>query len=244
MCGRARRRDEDAVRVEPEGLRRDRGINYLFDVPPGIRCQVGEEYIDGVFLSHAHLGHVTGLLYFGKEAFNADNVSVHCSATVHEFLQENPPYRLLLDRGNIEVDQFEAGDAINVMGLTVRPVEVLNEGYVTTDTNAFVIETADTRLFYMSDIDEWTDDAVAAVADADVAIVDGCFWSREEIERYENVPHPPVQESLEILGDLDTEIYFTHMNHTNPILDPGSPERQQVEDAGFHVAEEGMEIEL
>jgi len=35
-----------------------------------------------------------------------------------------------------------------------------------------------------------------------------------------------------------------HLNHTNPVLDPDAEERQQVEDAGFHVAEEGMELEL
>lgn len=221
-----------------------RGVNYLFDVSPDIRHHIGDEFIDGIFLSHAHLGHVTGLLYFGKEAANTEEVPVHCSGTVAEFLAETSPYRLLIDRNNIDVREFSAGKAQNVMGITVTPVNVENKGYVPTDTYGFVIRTQDTTLFYVSDMDEWTEDAVARVRDADIAIIDGCFWSREEIERYENVPHPPIRESMERLEDIDTDIYFTHMNHTNPVLDPESDERQQVEENGFTVAEDGMEIEL
>ncbi|MFB6166644.1 MAG: MBL fold metallo-hydrolase [Candidatus Nanohaloarchaea archaeon] len=229
-----------SLRVHDE----EKGVNYLFDVSPDVRFQVGEEYIDGVFLSHAHLGHVTGLLYFGKESFNADNIPVHCSTTVRSFLEDNPPYRLLIDRNNIEVKEFRPGQTVSVMGINVTPVQVENKGYVTTDTNAFIIDSGDRELFYMTDIDEWTDEALERVKQADVAIVDGCFWSREEIDRYENVPHPPIEESLEVLEGVETEVYFTHLNHTNPVLDPDSEERKKIEDKGFKVAEEGMEIEL
>ncbi|MFB6265829.1 MAG: MBL fold metallo-hydrolase, partial [Candidatus Nanohaloarchaea archaeon] len=157
---------------------------------------------------------------------------------------ENPPYRLLVDRDNIDIKTFEQGGTVGVMGINVTPVDVPNKGYVTTDTNAFIIDSGDRELFYMSDVDEWNDELVERVRHADVAVIDGCFWSREEIERYENVPHPPIQESLEVLEGVETEIYFTHMNHTNPVLDPESGERERVEEEGFRIAEEGMEIEL
>ncbi len=223
---------------------RERKVNYLFDVSPDIRHQIGDEFIDGIFLSHAHLGHVTGLLYLGKESFNADSVPVYCSGPVREFLEENPPYRLLMDRGNIEVNDFRTWKAINVMNMSVRPVEVPNKGYVPTDTAGFVIRTNESELFYLTDIDEWTDEIVERVHDSDVAIVDGSFWSEEEIERYENVPHPTMQESMEVLDPEETEIYFTHMNHTNPVLDPGSEEREELEDRGFNLGDEGTEIEM
>lgn len=218
-------------------------VNYLFDASPDIRYQMDEEFIDGIFLSHGHLGHITGLLYLGKESINSNMIGVHCSESVDEFLKENYPYRLLIDRNNIVVEPFDEDGSISMMGMTVTPVPVVHR-YVPTDMHAFRIQTDSTRLFYMTDIDYWTDEAVEEVEEADVAIVDGCFWSKEEIDRYERVPHPPIEESLEQFEDTNTDIIFTHINHTNPVLDPDSEERQKVEDAGFRIAEEGMEIEL
>ncbi|MDY6769268.1 MAG: MBL fold metallo-hydrolase [Candidatus Nanohaloarchaea archaeon] len=244
-CGPARedknkQRYTTALKVYNE----EKDVNYLFDASPDIRFQVSEEFIDGIFISHGHLGHITGLLYLGKESINANMIDVHCSESVEAFLYDSYPYRLLIDRNNIVLNTFEDGDGIDMMGMSVTPVEVVHR-YVPTNMHAFRIETDDTRLFYMTDIDHWTDNAIEEVEEADVAIIDGCFWSKEEIDRYERVPHPPVKETLETFEDADTEIYFTHINHTNPILLPDAEERQQVEDAeGFHVAEEGMEIEL
>ncbi len=235
----SRQRSAASLKISDE----DRDTNYLFDLSPDLRKHIGDEFIDGVFLSHAHIGHITGLLYFGTEAFNADSVPVNCSETVASFLNDTSPYRQLIDRENIAVNTF-GGGPVSIMGVTVRPVPVENKGYLTTDTHAFTIETADTTLFYVTDIDRWTEDTIEEVEDADIAVVDGCFWSAEEIDRFERVPHPPIQESLDVFADTDTDIIFTHMNHTNPVLDPDSEERQQVEDAGFQVAEDGMEIVL
>ena len=50
--------------------------------------------------------------------------------------------------------------------------------------------------------------------------------------------------SLKALKDLPARRYYIHINNTNPILIDGSPERRQVEAAGFTVAEDGMEIAL
>ncbi|MDY6761971.1 MAG: MBL fold metallo-hydrolase [Candidatus Nanohaloarchaea archaeon] len=218
-------------------------VTYLFDASPDIRYQLRDEFLDGVFISHGHLGHITGLLYLGKESFNANMVDVHCSESVREFIRDSYPYRLLSDRDNIVVNTHDNRDDVELMDLQVTPVEVVHR-YVPTDMHAFRIESENRPLFYMTDIDYWTDEAIAEVENADVAVVDGCFWSEEEIDRYERVPHPPVSESLDVFSDTDTNIIFTHINHTNPILDPDSDERRKVEDAGFTVAEEGMEIEL
>lgn len=220
-----------------------RGINYIFDASPDIRFQIESDYIDGIFLSHGELGTTTGLLYLGKESINANMVPVYCTAGVTEFLEDNYAYRLLIDRNNIVVNEFASDQEVEVMGLTVTPIEVVHR-YVPTDTHAFRIDSGEKTLFYITDIDYWTDEALEQVENADIAVVDGTFWSEEEIDRFERVPHPPIKESLEKLADMDTEIYFTHINHTNPVLDPDSPERQQVEDAGFHIAEEGDEIDL
>lgn len=222
----------------------DNGVNYLFDATPDIRHQVaGDAFIDSIFLSHGHLGHIAGLLYLGKESMNADQVPVYCSESAATFIREdNFAYRLLVDRDNITLNTFAEGDALDVMGLTVEPVDVTHWGAMT--TSAFHIRSGSRSLLYMTDIDEWTDKALNAVREADIAVIDGSFWSKEEIDRYERVPHPPIKESLERLQGVGTDVYFTHLNHTNPVIDPDSAERAQVEDAGFVVAEEGMEIDL
>lgn len=221
----------------------EKGVNYLFDATPDIRFQVEDTYIDGIFLGHGELGTITGLLYLGKESINANMVPVHCTASVEQFLEDNYAFRLLIDRNNIVVNRFGNGDPVEMMGLTVTPLSVVHR-YVPTDTHAFMIDSGNKKLLYMTDIDYWTDEALQYVEDADIALIDGTFWSEEEIDRFERVPHPPIKESIEKLQDVDTEIYFTHLNHTNPVLDPDSDERGQVEDAGFHIAEEGMELDL
>jgi pyrroloquinoline quinone biosynthesis protein B len=221
----------------------EKGTNYLFDATPDIRFQVDDTYIDGIFLGHGELGTITGLLYLGKESINANMVPVYCTASVHDYLKDNYAFRLLIDRNNIVINEFENEQPIEAMGFSVTPIDVVHR-YVPTDTHAFMINTDDTKLLYMTDIDYWTEEALQHVRNADIALIDGTFWSEEEIDRFERVPHPPIQETLEKLADADTEIYFMHLNHTNPVLDPDAEERQQVEDAGFHVAEEGMELEL
>jgi pyrroloquinoline quinone biosynthesis protein B len=39
-------------------------------------------------------------------------------------------------------------------------------------------------------------------------------------------------------------VIFIHFNHTNPVMQPGSPERQQVLEAGYGLAAENDVFEL
>jgi pyrroloquinoline quinone biosynthesis protein B len=85
--------------------------------------------------------------------------------------------------------------------------------------------------------------------EVDVALIDGTFWDANELppERQNNVPHPPVSETLELLGDRkegDPEIYFIHLNHTNPLHDETSSAYATVVSMGWEVAKQGMEFEL
>jgi pyrroloquinoline quinone biosynthesis protein B len=85
---------------------------------------------------------------------------------------------------------------------------------------------------------------------------DGTFWSGgEEAEpgSVENnhssgVSHLPIGGSggsLELLAELPVRRrFYTHVNDTNPILRPGSPERRAVEARGWSVAEDGLELTL
>jgi pyrroloquinoline quinone biosynthesis protein B len=241
------RRDSEKVRYVHSIMLRENGdddsVRYLIGASPDIRFQIKGDYIDGIFLSHNHLGDITGLLWLGQSSMNSSGVPVYCTEDIEDYMMKNDPFRLLIDRGNIDINNIEPDSGIKIQGGIVEPREVINRGDYA-DTLSFMITGEDKKLYYVTDLDEWTEDAVESVKEADIAIVDGCFWSSGEINRYEEVPHPTVENTIELMKDFDTEIYFTHMNHTNPILRENSEERKKVEENGFKVLEEGMEFTL
>lgn len=218
-------------------------VRYLFGASPDMRFQIKGDYLDGVFVSDNHLGDITGLLWLGKSSANYSEIPVYCNEDIEHFIMSNDPYRFLVDRDNIDIQNIESEDQIELQGATVEPRRVVHRGDYA-DTLSFMIKGEKNKLYYVSDLDEWTQDAADSVEEADIAIVDGCFWSDDEIGRYEEVPHPTVQDTIERFKDSDTDIYFTHMNHTNPILREDSPERKEMEEKGFQIVERGMEFEV
>lgn len=218
-------------------------VRYLIDATPDVRYQINGDYLDGVFVSHGHLGHITGLLHFGEEALDADMIPVHVTDKTANYLENNDPYRLLLDKNNIDIREFNDGDSQTVQGGKIEAREAIHTG-VNTDTLSFMIYGDDKKLFYMSDIHAWTDETLESVKEADIAIIDGTFWNEEEVDRYQEVPHPVMKETMHKTEDWDTQIVFTHLNHTNPALRPDTEEREELEERGFKVAERGMEFEI
>lgn len=218
-------------------------VRYLIDATPDVRYQIDGDYIDGVFISHGHLGHITGLLHLGEEALDADMIPVYgCEKTVN-YINSNDPFRLLVDRNNIDVRKFNDGDIQKLQGGEIEARKAVHTG-IKTDTLSFMIHGKDKKLFYMSDIHAWTEETLASVKEADIAIIDGTFWDEEEIDRYHEVPHPVMKETMHKTEDWDTQIIFTHINHTNPALRPDSEERKELEERGFQIAERGMEFEI
>lgn len=221
----------------------ENSVRYLIDATPDIKYQIKGNYIDGVFISHGHLGHINGLPFFGTECLDTDRLAVYCTPEMRQFIMNNDPFRLMVDRNQIELHETGNEDSVEVQGGEVEFRNVLHR-YVNTDTTSFMIKGEEKKLYYLSDIDEWTDEAIRSVKEADIAIVDGTFWSKAEIDRYEEVPHPTIQETMDLMDEFDTEIYFIHLNHTNPVLREDSEEREKVEERGFQVAERGMEFEI
>jgi pyrroloquinoline quinone biosynthesis protein B len=94
-----------------------------------------------------------------------------------------------------------------------------------------------------------------AVEGADCLFFDGTFWSSEELvrlgfssRRAEDMGHLPIggpAGSLKGLSGLKVpRRIYTHINNTNPVLPADSPERRAVEQAGWEVAEDGLEVSL
>ena len=80
-----------------------------------------------------------------------------------------------------------------------------------------------------------------------IVLLDGTFWSKNELPRQNDVPHPPILDSLERLSNLNgkkLEVFFIHFNHTNPLLIPKSNEIKQLLDSGCKISIEGQQFLL
>jgi len=243
------------------------GQRWLFDATPDLPEQlerseavaprapaVGRPALfDGVFLTHAHVGHYSGLLQLGREAYGSEAQLVHASPRMTAFLAENGPWGLLIEAGHLRVEPMAPGEVVELApDLRVRALAVPHRDEYS-DTLAFVIDGPRRSCLYLPDVDKWAKlepPIEALLAEVDLALVDGSFFSAGELpgRSMEEIPHPFVVESLERFAPLPAseraKLIFTHLNHSNPACDPGGPEAVQVRAAGCRVASEGLLLEL
>lgn len=228
---------------------------WIVDTTPAFPSQLemvkeiaeGYEFC-GIFITHAHIGHYTGLMFLGKEVMNSHEISVYVSASVGKFLSENAPWSQLIEQENIVLQIIEEEQPlliapnISVTGFFVPHRDEFG------DTFSFVIQGANRSLFYCPDIDQWElwkHDLRTFLADIDIALIDGTFFSNNELlkDRISKVPHPTVISSCEILEGMSGKITFIHMNHTNPLYQDGL-ERAQLLGLGFGIGRGGQLWEL
>ena len=234
---------------------------YLIDATPDLRNQYAElihrnptlrkgTLLDGIFLTHAHMGHYSGLLYLGKESISTRQTPVYCSPQMATFLKNNAPWNLLVENGNVALKIFDRDRSVD-LGFKITPLEVPHRKEFT-DTYGFRIEGEQKSLLYIPDIDAWkpVQPKISEwLARSDYALLDGTFYSGNELpgRDMKKVPHPTIQDSISFfktLPQFGAKIFFTHLNHTNPILEPGSAEHQQVKKSGYDVAVDWQEFHL
>lgn len=233
---------------------KDEDYCYLIDASPDFKYQLdmileegikvkrkGKIPINGILLTHAHLGHCSGLWYLGKEAVDEKNVPIFCTQNMKMFLTENYPFSHLVQRKNIIVQEIQKNKELGLDGIKYIPIEVPHRNEIA-DTVGYIIQSK-RRFIYLPDIDYWTEALIKEIQMSDIALVDGTFYSKDELEGYSEVPHPPILETIEILGDVNTKIYFTHINHTNAINKNGE-ERKNLESKGFKIAYDGMTLTI
>ncbi len=211
-------------------------LHWMIEACPGYS-------LAGIALTHAHTGHYTGLIHLGKEAWNVRGMPVYASARMAAFLRDNAPWAQLVRQGNLRlVELYPDRPRALSAGVRVTPVSVPHRGEWS-DTLAFVIEGRQRALFYCPDIDSWeTWEGLAGfVGRFDVALLDATFYSPDELPGRDMraIPHPLATETVRRLQDAPVEVVLIHLNHSNPLHDPG-PEREWVVRHGARVGELGQ----
>ena len=208
----------------------------------------GSPALAGILLTHAHIGHYTGLVHLGHEVIGARGVPVWAMPRMREFLSSNGPWDQLVNFGNMSLEPLAAGKPIRLNErLSVTPILVPHRDEYS-ETVGFRIDGPGRSALYLPDIDKWEhwDRSIEdLLAEVDVAWLDGTFYADGELSgrSMARIGHPFIVESMRrfsSLADTDRDkVHFIHLNHTNPALRPGSDAAAAIRRAGFHVAREG-----
>ncbi len=234
----------------------DDGTRLLVDVTPDVKAQlthleeiapsppVSRNVVDHIVLTHAHMGHYTGLVQFGAEAHNADGIECWVTRSMADFLRSNQPWRALEDGGHIELHITEPGESFSpASGLDVRLAPVPHRPDF---TDAVGVSLND--VFYLPDIDGWEEwpAAEAELSRHRICLLDATFYDHDELPGRDitKIPHPLVPDTVARFRHLaeDRRLILTHLNHSNPISDPASREARLVREAGFEVATDFMQF--
>ncbi|MEE2989064.1 MAG: MBL fold metallo-hydrolase [Planctomycetota bacterium] len=245
--------------VDPES-----GERWIIDCTPDFRFQLkdlgrlqparkGRPPLDGILLTHAHIGHYSGLVHLGREVMGTRNVPVFAMPRMAEFLRSQGPWSQLVSLGNIQLRPLEAEKPIALNErITVTPILVPHRDEFS-ETVGFQVQGPRRQVLFIPDIDKWErwDRQIEKiVVQSDRAYLDGTFFTTDELPGREisEIPHPFIIESIRrfaVLPDQQREkIRFIHLNHTNPALERGSAARKQVNRAGMAVARQGEKFPL
>ena len=236
---------------------------FLFEASPDFVAQTktlnsllpssSEKTPDGIFITHAHMGHYAGLMFLGREAMNSKSVPVYAMPKMKNFLENNGPWSQLVTLNNIGIKPLSEGKWENIgPSLRVKQIVVPHRDEFS-ETVGFIIEGPHKKLLFIPDIDKWEKwktDIVSLIKEVDHALIDGTFYSAAEVgnRNIVEIPHPLVQESMQLFDALPAKekekIMFIHFNHTNPLLNEHSEEAKLVKSKGFRIAEMNLQIKL
>jgi pyrroloquinoline quinone biosynthesis protein B len=234
---------------------------FIFDAPPELPAafyrvwrtsQLRLEDLDGVFLTHAHMGHYAGLLHLGKEGAGASGIPVYAMPRMKTFLETNAPWAQLVNDKNITIRALRAERPEVFDQITVTPWQVPHRDEYS-ETAGYLIQGPFKNALYLPDIDQWHrwDRGLAdVIQQVDFAFIDATFFGADELPGRDMslIPHPTVESTMALLKDLAPKlrqrVIFIHMNNTNPLLDPESAQTQRVIRGGFNIARVGAAYDL
>lgn len=237
--------------------------NYLFEATPDLPKQLkvlkkispfsNKEVPDAIFLTHAHIGHYTGLMYLGREVMGAKDIKVYVLPKMKTYLESNGPWSQLVLLHNILLQPMQFEQAVQLNShLKVTAFQVPHRDEYS-ETAGFLIEGPQKKALFIPDIDKWSKwskNIKDEIGKVDYALVDATFYDENELPGRDisEIPHPFVIETMELLNSLPNEekrkIYFIHLNHTNPLLEENSTANLTLRKSGFNVATYELKLAL
>lgn len=231
------------------------GKSWMIDATPDLPAQLNtltgnhDSKLDGIFLTHAHIGHYTGLVHLGREVMGSKKVNVFAMPRMRSFLEKNGPWNQLIELNNISINSLRQNLKIQLTdNLSIESFLIPHRDEYS-ETVGYRINGSNQSLVYIPDIDKWSKwekNIKAIIKESSFALVDGTFYADGEIPNRSiaEIPHPFVVESMALFGNLSkidrNKIHFIHMNHTNPLHNPESTETNKVQNKGFNIAQEGQ----
>ena len=234
------------------------GKKFLLEATPELPKQYQnfinikeKENLSAIILTHAHIGHYTGLMFLGREALNTKKLKVFTTDKMSIFLENNAPWNQLIKLENIEIERIQNLKKIEIDdGLFLTPIEVKHRNEYA-DTCGFIIE-GNEKIFFVPDIDSWEgfeENLISLANECKYLIVDGTFYTKDEISLIrgrdiKEIPHPSVEDTLKLVEKYNlnpNKFIFTHFNHSNRLLHDENL-KNSIEKKGFLISKEGMKI--
>jgi len=235
------------------------GLAWMIDATPDFAKQyhiITKEHnarLAGIFLTHAHIGHYTGLMHLGREVMGSKNIVVYAMPKMKLFLENNEPWKQLVSLKNIHIIPIEdKKEIILSRHLIIEPFKVPHRDEFS-ETVGYNIIGPNESLLYIPDIDKWDKwehDILFWIESTGYALLDGTFYYDGEIpnRNMSEIPHPFIMESMNYFETLlernQNKIFFIHLNHTNPAIRKNSAASRNIIKNGFNVARKGMRLYL
>ncbi|GAA3855789.1 pyrroloquinoline quinone biosynthesis protein PqqB [Saccharothrix violaceirubra] len=262
-AGRLSPRTQDCLAVSGNGV-----DWWLVNASPDIRSQLvstpavapgpgpRDTPVRGALLTDAEIDHMSGLLTLRGAA----DLRVYAPATVLHALAGT---RATLDRyAGWSWRQVEPEQTFTLTGgleVTAFPISGKRPKYTDSDVDGhwvvayrFFDPATGGILLYAPCLAAWPHGFDALVAEADVALLDGTFYSPAEMGVTTGrsggqaaMGHLPITHTLpELRRHPGVRRVYTHLNNTNPVLDPSSAEHAKLVEAGVEIVPDGTVIEV
>ncbi len=237
---------------------------WLFEATPDIKEQLqyfktltkGKyNYLpSGIFLTHAHIGHYTGLIQLGREVMNTKEVPVYVLPKMKKYLETNGPWSQLVTLKNVTLIQLDTANTLELeKGILINTFTVPHRDEFSETAGfrmSFRMDYGNDSLksyLFIPDIDKWKKwdkNIIEEVKKVTYAFVDATFNEITELKnrKVEEVPHPFLSETMDLFNNESKEtkakLQFIHFNHTNPVMWDKTA-KQKVLEQGFNLAEQG-----
>ena len=234
---------------------------YIFEATPDLPEQLflleqeapSDDFsLNGIFITHAHIGHYTGLMYLGREAMGAHGLPIYVMPKMEQYLRENGPWSQLIALNNISLMPLRNDRSEVLNNLKVTPFLVPHRDEFS-ETVGYSIQGPKKNALFIPDINKWSqwkENILERIQLVDYALIDATFYDNNELPGRDmsKIPHPFVVETMATLSVLPREqrekVWFIHMNHTNPLLNLNSDQAQGVRAQGFNIASTGLRLKL